>query len=227
MKHLKKYNENSISILDPNWVKLLPKSLSIVTNNGEFTLERGQDLDKNINYPYQVYNLMTSVSIPYGQNTLDSVEGDPLADGEPDNLQFDIHIVKNNKGDKSNPNTLRFNIDMTYGDMMQCSFTIDKLEDGTTKVDCHHYNGKDSLYDKETFWGFTDESLKDLVYFFNRFGFNANTEDFKFIDSDPDSYDYENSLVAKGDDLEVMSKSDSEDVIDLKGGNKILRYKDV
>ena len=52
-------------------------------------------------------------------------------------------------------------------------------------------------------------------------------EDFKFIDSDPDSYDYENSLVAKGDDLEVMSKSDSEDVIDLKGGNKILRYKDV
>ena len=224
MKYLKRFNENKISILDPNWVKLLPDSLTIITNNGEFTLERDEDLDNNIEYPSQMYNLMTSVSIPYGQNTMEKEDGDPLADGEPDTLQFDVHIVKDNKGDKSNPDTLRFNIDITYGDMMECSFTINKLEDGSTKVDCHHYNGKDSLYDKETYWGFSDESLQKLIDFFNRFGFNTTVEDFHFIDSNPDSYDYENEMVAKGEDLKNMSKSDEQEVLDLKGGDKIIRF---
>ena len=32
MRHLRKFNEN-VSLFDPNWVKLLPKKLSIITKS--------------------------------------------------------------------------------------------------------------------------------------------------------------------------------------------------
>ncbi len=71
MKYLKKFNENKVSMLNPNWIELLPKSLTIVTDNGEFELTRDNNLDKNITYPEGIYNLMTSVSVPYSQNTME------------------------------------------------------------------------------------------------------------------------------------------------------------
>ena len=125
---------------------------------------------------------------------MDEEGGDALADGEPDTLQFDIYMVKNNEGDESNPDTLRLNIDMTYGDTMQNAFTIEKDEDGVTKVSTHHYTGKNSLYDPETYFGFTKNSLQDLVDFFNRFGFNSTTSDFKFIDDNVDNFKYEKPM---------------------------------
>lgn len=226
MKHLRKFNENRVSLFDPNWVKLLPKSLVVITDNGEFKLERDNVVDKNADYPEQIYNLMTSVSIPYSQNTMEEEDGDALADGEPDTLQFDIYIVKNNKGDSNNPDTLRLNIDMTYGDNMQCAFTIEKMEDGSTKVECHHYNGKNSIYDPETYFGFSDESLADLVDFFNRFGFDTTPEDFKFIDSDQYSYHYDKPIV-KDKEIANMTLANNPEIDELKGGNKILRYQDM
>jgi hypothetical protein len=228
MKHLRKFNEN-VSLFDPNWIKLLPKELSIITHNGDFTLEvNNLDPDK---YGYSgVYNLMTSFSFSYGQNTLERENDDPTADGEPDGLQFDISIVKDNDGSESNPSkSLRLNIDLTYGDAMMYSFTIDY----PNKVNVHHYNGKDSLYDPETHFGFSDESLQELVTFFNRFGFTTTVEDFKFIDSDLDSYDYKSpnediikDIKTTGSKIEPMLMDDDEKVeVDaLKGGDKIIRY---
>ena len=226
MKHLRRFDESRVSIFDSDWVKLLPKSLTIVTDNGEFELERENAVEKNTKYPEQIYNLMTSVSIPYSQNTMEEEGGDPLADGEPDSLQFDIYIVKNNRGESSNPDTLKLNIDMTYGDFMECSFTIEKEEDGSTKVGVHHYNGKNSIYDPETHFGFAKHSLEELVEFFNRFGFEAAPEDFKFIDDDTEDYRYERPM-PKGKDLAPMIGTDKPSVEDLKGGNKILRYDDM
>ena len=220
MKHLRKFNEN-VSLFDPNWVKLLPKELTIITNNGEFTLDVNS-LEPDEHGYSGIYNLMTSVSFSYGQNTLDKEDGDPTADGEPDSLQFDVAVVKDNDGSESNPkNALRLNIDLTYGDAMMYAFTIDY----PNKVHVHHYNGKDSLHDSETYFGFSDESLQELVTFFNRFGFTTTPEDFKFIDSDPDSYDY-TPRVEKGNRLEPMIMDDEEkaEVDSLKGGDKIIRY---
>ena len=37
MKHLRKFNEN-VSLFDPKWVELLPKKLTLITQNGEFEL---------------------------------------------------------------------------------------------------------------------------------------------------------------------------------------------
>ena len=220
MKHLRKFNEN-VSLFDPNWVKLLPKELTIITQNGEFTLEvNSLDPDE---YGYSgVYNLMTSVSFSYSQNTLERSNDDPTADGEPDSLQFDIAIVKDNDGSQSNPKeSLRLNVDMTYGDSMMYAFTINY----PNKVHVHHYNGKDSLHDADTHFGFTDESLQEFVTFFNRFGFTTTSEDFKFIDSDPDSYDY-TPRVEKGNRLEpmIMDEEEKVEVDALKGGDKIIRY---
>ena len=220
MKHLRKFNEN-VSLFDPNWVKLLPKELSVITDNGEFTL-KVNGLEPDEHGFSGVYNLMTSFSFSYSQNTLERSNDDPTADGEPDNLQFDVAVVKNNNGLEANPKkSLRLNIDLTYGDAMMYEFTIDY----PNKVNVHHYNGKDSLHDADTHFGFTDESLQELVTFFNRFGFTTTPEDFKFIDSDPDSYDY-TPRVEKGNRLEPMIMDDEEkvEVDSLKGGDKIIRY---
>jgi hypothetical protein len=228
MKHLKGFNE-SVSLFDENWVKLLPKSLTLITQNGEFKLQvKGLEPDK-YGSP-GIYNLMTSVSFSYGQNTLEKSDGDVTADGEPDSLQFDIAVVKDNDGSESNPSkSLRLNVDLTYGDAMIYEFTIDY----PNKVHVHHYNGKGSLYDPETHFGFSDESLKELITFFNRFGFTTTPEDFKFMDSDLDSYDYEgpNDKILKdtkttGNNLEPMLMDDEmkSEVDDMKGGDKIIRY---
>ena len=228
MKHLRKFNEN-ISLFDSNWVKFLPKELSIITNNGEFKL-KVNSLEPDERGAPGVYNLMTSVSFSYSQNTIERSNGDPTSDGEPDNLQFDVVIVKDNDGYESNPKeSLRLNVDLTYGDAMMYEFTIDY----PNKVNVHHYNGKDSLYDPETHFGFSDESLQELVTFFNRFGFETTPDDFKFIDSDPDSYDYTppNEKILKdtkttGNKIEPMLMDDEmkSEVDDMKGGDRIIRY---
>lgn len=219
MKHLRKFyeNESKVSIFGREWIDLLPESLTIVTDNGEFELDK---------YGDYTYNLMNSVSFAYTQNTMDEEGGDPLADGEPDALQFDIYMLKDNEGDERNPSTLRLNIDMTYGDNMQCEFTIERDEQGRTTVATHHYNGKNSIYDKDTYFGFTKDSLAKLVEFFNRFGFTATPEDFKFLDEDQDDYSYERPI-EKGKDLKPMIGSDRPEIDALKGGNKILRYDDM
>jgi hypothetical protein len=229
MKHLRKFNEN-VSLFDPKWVELLPKKLTLITQNGEFELEvNSLDPDE---YGYSgTYNLMTSFSFSYSQNTVEKEDGDVTADAEPDGLQFDIAVVKDNDGTEANPSdSLRLNVDLTYGDAMMYEFTIDY----PNKVNVHHYNGKDSLYDPETHFGFSDESLQELITLFNRFGFTTTPEDFKFIDSELDSYDYkaQNDEILKdikttGSKLEPMLMDDEEKVeVDaLKGGDKILRYK--
>ena len=79
----------------------------------------------------------------------------------------------------------RLNIDITYGDSMMFSFTIDK--DNGLKV--HHYDGINSKYDSESTFYFSDDTIKDLVELFNRFDdYQLTSDDFKFLDSDPNSY---------------------------------------
>ena len=211
------------SIFDKEvWKKYLPKKLNVVTNNGNFEL---------VFSDIAIVGTLNKAQIMYYQNTVEG-PGTETKDGEPDTLEFDITLVKDNKGDEANPsNSLRLNVDLTYGDSMMYAFTIDY----PNKVNVHHYNGKDSLYDAGTFFGFSDESLQELVTFFNRFGFTTTVDDFKFIDDDPDSYDYErptekylkdpqttgNKLIPMIMDDEMKSEVD-----DLKGGDRIKRYEE-
>ena len=81
---------------------------------------------------------------------------------------------------------LRLNIDITYGDAMVSGFTIEE----PNKVEAHHYTGIDSMHEEETFFHFNDKTLEELVEFFNRFSdrYRLTKDDFKFLDSDPNSY---------------------------------------
>ena len=186
MKFLKKYKDifESISIFKSDeWSKLLPSSLTIVSDTGEWTLKR-KDTDYGMKHATNVSNIMNCLQITYNQNTVKDVwDGDVLKDGEPDFLNFDINMVKKNDGSDANPDTLSLDIDITYGDAMIHEFTIDK-----NGVMVGNYNGYDSKFDPKTRFGFSDESLENLIKFFNSFGFNHNKEDFSFIDKDLDSY---------------------------------------
>ena len=182
MKYLKLYedfNDNSerISIFSQDWKKLAPKELFVINSYGQwkFIIK-----DLLINDP--VFSLSY-----FNDSEAKRVEKeDVLADGEPDFLTFDISVVKSNDGRGSNPDSLKLNIDVTYGDNMASEFTIQ----APNIVEPHHYNGTNSVLDSETIFAFTYESLQKLAEFFNRFddNFKLTPEDFKFLDPKKDSY---------------------------------------
>lgn len=138
----------AISIFDKeNWRKYLPQKLKLVTDNGEFLLSQ---TDVILNGDI--------IQITWYQNTFKG-PNDVNDDGEPDYIEFDIHMVKTNDGTFANPDNLKLNIDITYGDSMVSEFTISKPGD----IKVIHYTGYGSKYDKETEFGFEDETIKELV----------------------------------------------------------------
>jgi GMP synthase-like glutamine amidotransferase len=168
-----------ISIFDKeDWRKYLPQKLKIVTEHGHFELEQ---TDLTINGD--------KMQIIWYQNTVDG-PNDANKDGEPDTIQFDVSMVKTNDGTEANPDNLKLNIDVTYGDSMVSQFTISKPGETTVA----HYTGFGSKYDKESEFGFEDDTIKELVEFFNRFGFQLDSKDFTFIDKHKDSYIYTESI---------------------------------
>lgn len=172
-------NEQKISIFDKEaWRKFLPKKLKLVTNNGNYEL---QQTDLTINGDL--------LQIIWYQNTVKG-PNDANKDGEPDTIQFDVHMVKTNDGSEANPDNLKLNIDITYGDAMVSAFSISMP--GETAVS--HYTGFGSKYDPDTEFGFEDETIKQLVEFFNRFGFTLDSKDFTFIDKYKDTYVYTESV---------------------------------
>lgn len=181
MKYLKFFEnfqtEEEVSIFDKEgMMRILPNELVVINDAGEWHLKLG-DLSTNL----------VKAEIMYYQNTIEDVQdGDVLADGEPDTLEFDIHIVKNNDGMEGNPDTLVLNIDITYGDAPVSQFSIQ----APNNVSITHYTGIDSLHDKDTIWSFSDDSIKKLVNFFNMWDekFKLSSEDFNFLDDDPNSY---------------------------------------
>jgi len=168
------------SIFDKEvWKKYLPKELSIVTNNGHFDL---------VFSDISIVGNLNKAEILYYHNTVDKPE-DTNKDGEPDTLEFDIHLVQDNDGTTATSD-LKFNVDITYGDAMVSEFII-KMPG---KVEVIHYTGIGSKYDKDTEFGFDDKSLQDLINFFNRFGFKLDKKDFTFIDKYPDSYTHTEAI---------------------------------
>ena len=174
MKYLKKFNEHQISIFDQAWKTLLPETLNLVTSTGNWEVKK-KDVMLNGDL----------IQIAYYQNTVDKT-GSATADGEPDYLCIDMHLTKSNDGTKANPDTLKILVDITYGDAMVSEFTIES----PNKINVVHYTSIGSKYDEKTMFAFTDDSIGDLVNFFNRMSDNYKLtyKDFNFLDSDPKSY---------------------------------------
>ena len=77
-------------------------------------------------------------------------------------------------------------VNITYGDQVESEFSIES----PNKINIISYNGVGSKYDSEAHWGFSKESIKDLVNFFNSFnhGIKLKESDLSFIDEDRESY---------------------------------------
>ena len=175
-RYIKMYEDfGRISTFDQDIKSLLPEEMFIENEYGKHTLKK-KDIMLNGDL----------IQITYYQNTPKENDGDVSVDGEPDYLCFDIHTIKQNNGSESNGDSLRLNIDITYGDAMAFSFTINE----PNQVEPHHYTGIGSMHEKETKFHFEDETLEELIKFFNRFSdkYNLTKDHFKFLDSDPNSY---------------------------------------
>ena len=175
-RYIKMYEDfGRISTFDQDIKSLLPEEMFIENEYGKHTLKK-KDIMLNGDL----------IQITYYQNTPKENDGDVSVDGEPDYLCIDIHTIKENNGSESNGDSLRLNIDITYGDAMAFSFTINE----PNQVEPHHYTGIGSMHEKETKFHFEDETLEELIKFFNRFSdkYNLTKDHFKFLDSDPNSY---------------------------------------
>ena len=179
---------DNISIFQQDWFeKLLPDTIKVHSHPNLKKLNFDQSLT-NIDTENKTYVLKKNdctidgdlVQFNYHQNTYDKPE-DIVDDGEPDMLEFDIHFVKNDRG-------IKLLVDITYGDNMAYEFSIET----PNKINIIHYTGKGSMYDSETHWGFCEDTIKDLVKFFNAFnhGINITEEDFNFLDSNKESYQH-------------------------------------
>jgi GMP synthase-like glutamine amidotransferase len=185
--HLKKGGE--ISIFQQDWFeKLLPNKLHIHSKPNLKKLNFDQSLS-DVDTSDIVYSLEKNdctidsdlVQFNYYHNTIKEPE-DVIKDGEPDFLEFDIHFVRNTKG-------IKLLVNITYGDNMSYEFTIET----PNKINVNHYTGVGSLYDSDTHFGFTEESIKDLVKFFNAFnhGIKLTEKDLSFLDQHEDSYKHD------------------------------------
>ena len=197
MKHLKKFNEDfnsiipkddngrfknlphvgdkiekdgNISIFEQDWFeKLLPNELEVVNNGDRFTLLKN---DCTINGDLCQFNYWHSAE----------GDDDVLEHGEPSMLEFDMHFMKNENG-------IKMIIDITYGDQVISEFSLE----APNKINVIHYNGVNSIYDKNSHWGLSDKSISDLVKFFNSFnhGIKLTNKDLAFIDEHLDSYQHD------------------------------------
>ncbi len=178
---------DNISILQQDWFeKLLPDSLYIVSDPKLSKLNFDQSLtpiekkeyifDKN---DCTIDNGLVQFNYWYDPRLHPGAE---LEDGEPSCIEFDIHFSKNERG-------FKLIVDITYGDHKVTEFSIE----APNKINIVHYTGAGSKYDDSTHWGFKDESINDLVKFFNAFnhGIQLEPKDLSFIDEHFDSYEHE------------------------------------
>ena len=191
----------SISIFQQDWFeKLLPNYLVIHSNpklkklNPDLTLTDSDHptryvFDKNecsieadiVQFTYY-YNGADQSNLDLENPNHTEIHPDyVLSNGEPSMLEFDIHFVQNDRG-------IKLLVDITYGDHMACEFSIET----PNKINLIHYSGVGAKYDSETHWGFSDESIRDLVKFFNAFehGISITEEDLSFLDEKYDSYQH-------------------------------------
>jgi GMP synthase-like glutamine amidotransferase len=181
VKYLKLYEnrifgKSYVTILDEDIEKFLPQKMDIYTmggggdGGGNYKLELG-DVTRETDI----------IRITYTQNTTEITGGDVTADGEPNILEFDIHFIHKDS-------VLKINVDLSYGDSMVSSFSLEQ----PNKINVNHYTGLGSHSDPESHFGLCEESIKELVKFFNRFGFQIHEKDFSFLDKYPETYVHEN-----------------------------------
>lgn len=175
MRYLRRFNE-SLSIYDKSWESFLPEEIWVIKGvDGKHKFKKG--------------NIMLNSDML--QITYDNPEY-----GIPDTLEFDIYfsMLENengtdstfvvNSGNISIDNNLngfiRLNVDITYGDLMACEFSVDKKE-GLKLIQDTTYKSK--FDPSNTVFAFDEKSLNQFLLFLNRFntGIKLSLKDFNFL----------------------------------------------
>jgi len=161
---------NKVSILHEDFKNYVPKTMQIVTSNGEFELEL---TDCHVTFP--------KIEITYHHYTPEKT-GDVLSDGEPDYLCFDLNFHRRDRD-------FQINVENTYGDAMMFEFKISP----PNTIEVGHYNGVNSKFDPKYKFSYTEKSINDLMSFFNKFtfGLNLSRDKFNFLDTKDDSFKIE------------------------------------
>lgn len=104
---------------------------------------------------------------------------DNLVNGDPDEMEIDIYMIKKGK-------QLKLDVDITYGDLVVSEFSVEAPH----KVSVIQYTSYGSKFDpSNTVFAFEDESLQSFITFLNNFdGFQLTADDFKFLDKRDDNY---------------------------------------
>lgn len=167
------------TIYDPSWEKYLPELMTINYHGKKYSFKKGN-----------IMLLDDMVEISY-----DSHPGNPW--GCPDTLEFDLYFTKDNNTDK-----LRINVDITYGDLMACEFSLE----APNKVNVLQYTSYHSKFDpSNTVFALTDKSLDGFIGFLNHFGkIKLTRDDMKFLD---ERDNYKPQLFSK--DVHDMTKVDN------------------
>lgn len=166
------------TIYDPSWEKYLPELMTINYHGKEYSFKKGN-----------IMLLDDMIEICF-----DSTEN---SDGSPDTLEFDLYFTKDN-----NTNKLRINVDITYGDLMACEFSLES----PNKVNVLQYTSYHSKFDpSNTVFALTDKSLDGFIEFLNHFGkIKLTRDDMKFLD---ERDNYKPQLFSK--DVHDMNKVDN------------------
>jgi hypothetical protein len=144
-------------IYDTDWEKELPEKLTINYHGANHSFKKG--------------NIMLVDDLV--EITYDSDPENPW--GSPDTLEFDFYFVK----DDATKN-IRMDIDITYGDLMACEFSIEP----PNKVNVIQHTSYNSKFDpSNTVFALEDESLDEFISFLNKFPrVKVTRHDLRFLD---------------------------------------------
>lgn len=145
------------TVYDTTWEKYLPEIMTINYHGKEYSFKKGN-----------IMLLADMVEICYNSHP-----SNPW--GCPDLLEFDLYFVKDDKSGQ-----LRINVDITYGDLMACEFTLE----APNKINVLQYTSYHSKFDpSNTVFALTDKSLDSLIVFLNLFDkIKITRDDMKFLD---------------------------------------------
>jgi hypothetical protein len=202
--------EGNISIFQQDWFEtVLPETIKLVSSPNLVKLNFDQSLTPIQGREYTFYKNDCTIDFDIVQfnyyNVTDHKPGEELNDGEPSFVEFDIHFLKNVDG-------IKLIVDITYGDNSAVSFSIES----PNKINISHYTGVGSKHDTGTHWGFKQETIRDLVKFFNSFnhGIKISEKDLAFMDEHLDSYQHNTNdskhLYNDSSDLVKFGNSPSE-----------------
>lgn len=184
MKYLRRFNEDIEATIKANGN--IDPNIDVKTNTLDTIYDKRWEDELSefftINYHNKLYkfkkdNIMLHsdmVQITYASTPLNSNQQGEIW-GAPDTLEFDVYFAKDDKdGD------ITLTIDITYGDLMACEFTIEE----PNKIKVIQYTSYHSKFDpSNTVFALVDDSLESFINFLNRFdGIELKREDFKFLD---------------------------------------------